>query len=59
MKPLSPTCQRALAEVRTYAPMAGFIELRHGERTLRALIKRGLVRVVKRGGSRYVEEVVS
>ena len=59
MKPLSPTCQRALAEVQKYTPLAIFVEVRHGERTLRALIKRGLVRVVKRGGSRYVEEVVS
>ena len=57
MKPLSPTCQRALDEVRTYAPLAIFVEVRHGERTLRALIKRGLVRVVRRDGSRYVEVV--
>lgn len=57
MRPLSQTCQRALSEVRTYAPLAVFIEVRHGERTLRALVKRGLVRVVRRDGSRYVEVV--
>lgn len=57
MRPLSPTCQRALAEVQKYAPLAVFIEVRHGERTLNALVKRGLVRVVKRDGSRHVEVV--
>ena len=57
MKPLSPTCQRALSEVRTYAPLAVFIEVRHGERTLNALVKRGLVRIIRRDGSRYVEVV--
>lgn len=57
MKPLSPTCQRALDEVQKYAPLAVFIEVRHGERTLNALVKRGLVRVVRRNGSRYVEVV--
>lgn len=60
MRPLSATAQRALDEVKVFPPgrcLAVFVEVRFGERTLRVLERRGLVRVVRRDGTRCLEVV--